>query len=271
MPGELELNSTVHNSSVCTYQDNTKNVYLLPSEMHTIQNKEDIEDIIVRKIAVSVQQCCSVHGFILSGTGSVRSRTQSNRALHKPLQIISRTVGHIPAEHLNGAFLYKVNYRVFACNPPIGVVLPMTVLDKNKLGIRCYYYPYTYDTEKNEVATGDVVKASANFVIAFLPKALHYTTSESDDSDNLTPEMLYKQEELRIDNLLNGNSATQAIVHVKVLQKRFDINDKQITTVGMLANEGYSGEAYKEAARNKTVSDEINTTEKYQLTLPLQE
>lgn len=259
MPGELKLNSTVKNSSVCTYQNDIKNVYLLPSEIHTIVQKSDIESLIVRKIAMSVQQCCSEHGFILSGVGSTRSRTQCNRELHKPLQIISRTTGHIPAEHLNGAFLYKVNYRVFACNPPIGITLPMTVLDKNKLGIRCYYYPYQYNTDTNEVSNGDVAKASSKFVIAFLPKALHYNTLIDDDTDDVSPETLYKKEEARIDSLLSNNSPTQVILHVKVLQKRFDINDKQITTVGILCNDGYTGEAYKEAARKATVQDEENT------------
>lgn len=263
MPGELELNSTVHDNSVCTYQNDIKNVYLLPSEMHTITRKSDIEDLIVRKIAMSVQQCCSEHGFILSGAGSTRSRTQSNRALNKPLQIISRTTGHIPAEHLNGSFLYTVNYRVFACNPPIGVTLPMTVLDKNKLGIRCYYYPYKYNTDKNEVSNGDVAKSSSKFVIAFLPKALHYNTSVDDDIDDVSPEELYKKEEVRIDNTLSDDGSTQVILHVKVLQKRFDINDKQITTVGILCNGGYTGEAYKDAARKATtVHDEANTVEK---------
>ena len=259
----LELNCTANDASVCSYQDDHKNVYLRPNEMHTITSKADIEDMIRRKIGLSVQQCCSEHGFVLSGIGSTRSRTQSNRALHKPLQIISRSAGEIPAEHLNGSFLYSVCYRVFACNPPIGKVLPMTVLDKNKLGIRCYYYPYQYDTEKNEVSNGDAIKASANFVVAFLPKALHYSSNhetDGNDGDVLSPDELYKREELRIDELLNSNSSKQAILHVKILQKRFDINDKQISTVGVLCNDGYTGDAYKDAVRSATTTTATTTT-----------
>lgn len=247
----LELNCTVSDASVCSYQDDKKNVYLMPSELHTIRSKADIEDLIRRKIGLSVQQCCSEHGFVLSGIGSTRSRTQSNRALHKPLKIISRSAGEIPPEHLNGSFLYKVCYRVFACNPPIHKVLPMTVLDKNKLGIRCLYYPYKYDTETNEVANSDIIKASANFVVAFLPKALHY--SSAGDGEHDSPEELYKREEARIDEL-ETNASRQAILHVKILQKRFDINDKQISTVGVLCHEGYSGLAYKESAQTSSAS-----------------
>ena len=256
----LELNCTVNDADVCSYQDDHKNVYLRPNEMHTITSKADIEDMIRRKIGLSVQQCCSEHGFVLSGIGSTRSRTQSNRALHKPLQIISRSAGEIPPEHLNGSFLYSVCYRVFACNPPIGKVLPMTVLDKNKLGIRCYYYPYQYDTDKNEVSNSDIIKASANFVVAFLPKALHYSSGQQagDDNDTVTPDELYKREEMRIDDLLNSNSSKQAILHVKILQKRFDINDKQISTVGVLCNEGYTGDAYKDSARSSATTTENN-------------
>jgi hypothetical protein len=230
--------------------------------MHTITSTTDIDDMIRRKIGLSVQQCCTEHGFILSGIGSTRSRTQSNRALHKPLQIVARSVGEIPAEHLNGAFLYNVCYRVFACNPPIGKVLPMTVLDKNKLGIRCYYYPFQYNINTNDVENSDVMKASANFVVAFLPKALHYSSGGSDvNNDNDTsPEELYKKEEARIDDLLNSGGSTQAILHVKVLQKRFDINDKQISTVGILCNDGYTGNAYTESAKQQTIDNRLLTT-----------
>lgn len=263
----LELNCTVSDTSTCSYRDDRKNVYLLPSEIHTITSTADIDDMIRRKIGLSVMQCCSEHGFILSGIGSTRSRTQSNRALHKPLQIITRSAGEIPAEHLNGSFLYNVCYRVFACNPPIGKVLPMTVLDKNKLGIRCFYYPYQYDTEKNEVANGDVMKASANFIVAFLPKALHYSSGGTNADDNsVSPEELYKKEEARIDDLLNSGGSTQAILHVKVLQKRFDINDKQISTVGMLCNDGYTGNVYKESAKQQMVENHTSNAEEHTAT-----
>ena len=241
----LELNCTVSDQSVCCYQDDCKNVYLLPSEIHTIRKQGDIEDMIRRKITLSIHQCCSEHGFVLSGVDSTRSQTQSNRALHKPLQIISRSAGHIPAEHMNGSFLYNVCYRVFACNPPIGKTLPMTVLDKNKLGIRCCYYPFQYDMEKNEVPTSDVIKASANFVVAFLPKALHHSIADGSDDASDSPAVLYQAEEQRIDEVAQRDNGTQAVIHVKILQKRFDINDKQISTVGVLCCTGYTGEAYR--------------------------
>ena len=243
----LLLNSTANDVEVCAYQKDERKIYIYPNELYLITSKNDIERLIQRKIGLLVQQCCSEHGFVLSGTGSTRSRTQSNRALYKPLKILSRTAGEIPTEHLNGTFLYNISYSVFACNPPIGKILPVTVLDKNKLGIRCYYYPYVYDMDKNEVSKSDVMKASAQFVVFFLPKVLHYNSVESTDDEDTkkSPEQLYEQEEERIDSYAESNSRSQPILHVKILQKRFDINDKQISVVGILSDDGYTGEAYK--------------------------
>ena len=243
----LLLNSTANDVEVCAYQKDARKVYIYPNELYMITSKRDIERLIQRKIGLLVQQCCSEHGFVLSGVGSTRTRTQSNRALYKPLKILSRTAGEIPAEHLNGAFLYNISYSVFACNPPIGKILPVTVLDKNKLGIRCYYYPYMYDTEKNEVSKSDVIKASSQFVVFFLPKVLHYNSVEytDDEETKQSPAQLYEQEEARIDKFSECNSYVQPILHVKILQKRFDINDKQISVVGILSDAGYTGEAYQ--------------------------
>ncbi len=229
----LQLNPTILDTAVCRYHDDTCKIYIKPHEIYTLTSKADINQLIQRKVALLIQQCCSKYGFVLSGVSSTRSMTQSNRALYKPLQIISRSVGEIPPEHLNGAFLYKICYRVFVCNPPIGKVLPVVVLDKNKLGIRCYYYPFQYDTETNTVSKSDVIKANANFIILFLPKALHYTHTSDDSEETLAD--VYNAEEERIDTIEQDDDGRQPILHVKILQKRFDINDKQISVVGVLA------------------------------------
>lgn len=241
MTATLELNSTVLDKAVCRYYDDTCKIYIKPHEIYTLTSKSDINHLIQRKVALLVQQSCSKYGFVLSGVSSTRSMTQSNRALCKPLQIVSRSVGEIPPEHLNGAFLYQICYKVFVCNPPIGKVLPVTMLDKNKLGIRCYYYPFQYDKDTNTVSKSDVIKAHANFVILFLPKALHYNHTEEGTDNTLSD--VYNAEEERIDKFAMEDSDRQPILHVKILQKRFDINDKQISAVGVLSNQG-DAEAY---------------------------
>ena len=233
MTTTLQLNSTVLDKAVCRYYDDTCKIYIKPHEMYTLTSKSAINHLIQRKVALLVQQSCSKYGFVLSGVSSTRSMTQSNRALCKPLQIVSRSVGEIPPEHLNGSFLYKICYKVFVCNPPIGKVLPVVVLDKNKIGIRCYYYPFLYNTDTNTVLKSDVIKANTNFVILFLPKALHYNHTEEGTEKTFSD--AYNAEEERIDKYAQEDSDRQPILHVKILQKRFDINDKQISVVGVLS------------------------------------
>lgn len=240
----LVLNPTV--ATVCNEIVGEQNVYLRPQELHCITGTGDVDALIARKVASTMVQSCGKDGFVLSGASSSRAERHSNHALYKPLRILTRSAGEVPAEHLNGAFVYKVCYQHYVCNPPIDVVLPAVVCEKNKLGIRAHYYPYAYDTEHNEVASGDVLRASANFLVVFLPKALHMTTQMSagddgddhddamaiDDDTTLTPQELYEREEKRIDTPHEGR---ETIVHVRILQKRFDINDKQISAVGVLA------------------------------------
>ena len=236
----LVLNPTV--ATVCNEIVGEQNVYLRPQELHSINGAGDVDALIARKVASTMMQSCGKDGFVLSGASSSRAERHSNHALYKPLRILTRSAGEVPAEHLNGAFVYKVSYQHYVCNPPIDVVLPAVVCEKNKLGIRVHYYPYEFDHERNEVASGDVLRASANFLVVFLPKALHMTTMQhtedamdTQDDDALTPQELYEREEKRIDTPHEGR---ETIVHVRIVQKRFDINDKQISAVGVLANGG---------------------------------
>lgn len=272
----LELNPTVE--LVCTDIVNESNVYLRPQELVTITTPTSVDELIEKKIGSQMVHSCSKDGFVLSSADSVRGQGKSTRALYKPLRILTRSAGDIPAEHLNGSFVYRVCYSHYVCNPPLYVVIPAVVCEKNKLGIRCHYYPYTYDTATNEVATGDVMRARAHFVAIFLPKALHCNLQMMHNEDDevvpgeggegsegggdgvddgggdraqMTPKELYEAEEARIDandsndghdtydERYGGGNGKQVIVHVKILQKRFDINDKQISAVGVLEKKGY--------------------------------
>ena len=120
----LVINSTVKNVAICSYKDDECKVYIKPYEIHTLTSLKEIDQFIQRKVALQVQQSCTKHGYVLSGFSSKHTNNGSNRELHKPLQITTRSMGEIPHEHLNGAYLYRVCYRVFVCNPPIGSVLP---------------------------------------------------------------------------------------------------------------------------------------------------
>ena len=89
-----------------------------------------------------------------------------------------------------------------------------------------------------------MIRSHANFIIIFLPKALHYNSKDNDETEKKTPIELYDEEQLRIDKLELEENNTQPIIHIKILQKRFDINDKQISAVGILTHEGYTRSAY---------------------------
>lgn len=264
----LQLNPTVR--LMCTDIVNHSNIYIRPQELVTITTPDAVDRLIEKKIGSQTVQSCSKDGYVLSSADSARSRSKSSHVLYKPLQILTRSPGEIPPEHLNGAFVYRVCYSHYVCNPPIHVVIPAVVCEKNKLGIRCHYYPYTYDRDTNEVSSGDVVRANAQFVAIFLPKALHCNlqyvgtgmgvsgvdeegVDGEGDADGAppkkSPKELYETEEARIDasesheataDTLASYSPNRVIVHVRILQKRFDMNDKQISAVGVLDATGYA-------------------------------
>jgi hypothetical protein len=274
----LELNPTV--AEVCTDVVNECSIYLRPQELVQLSEHNTVDHLIEKKLGSQIVQSCSKDGFVLSESKSIRNESRSNRALYKPLRIITRSPGEVPAEHLNGAFVYRVCYSHFVCNPPIHAVVPAVVCEKNKLGIRCHYYPYTFNTDDNTVEATDVARAGAQFLAIFLPRVLHSNLQMASDPDgdagmhdadsnslktsSLSPAELYEQEEERIDtnekeleaamsaapvheggeNEGGGGAPTtrkRTIIHVKILQKRFDINDKQISAVGVLDIGGYSG------------------------------
>lgn len=243
---------------MCTDIVNESKIYIRPQELYRLTTPDAVDRLIEQKIGAQTIQSCSKDGYVLSSAESARSKTKSTYSLYKPLRILTRSPGEIPAEHLNGAFVYRVSHSHYVCNPPIQVVIPAVVSEKNKLGIRCHYYPYTYNRDTNEVASGDVARANAHFVAIFLPKALHCNLQMADSDENIghaghdakamTPKELYETEESRIDTgeTLDTSADTgsvmpnRIIVHVRILQKRFDINDKQISAVGVLDGTGYS-------------------------------
>lgn len=269
MPALLELNPTV--DTVCSDVEDMRKVSVRPLELVRLTRSYTVDMLIEQKVGATLTQSCSKDGFVLSGPRSLRAETHANRALCKPLRILTRSSGEVPPEHLNGSFVYRVSYSHFVCNPPLGVVIPVVVTEKNKLGIRGYYYPYTYDADTNEVLGHDVARGGAQFMTVFLPKALHCSglaansgfgvddpDDDPDDPDDLdddasvpadgndsaperrNPKELYEAEEARIDANETDDAQDdyerrkRVIIHARVLQKRFDINDKQISVVAVL-------------------------------------
>ena len=224
----LALNDSVH--TVCFDKVGQANVYIRPHEIYTVDKNNTIDHILRRKVAASVTQTCSKEGYVLSGTSSQRGVSRANRLLCKPLEIISRSSGTIPHEHLNGAMVYKVCYKHLVCNPPLNVVIPVVVCDSNRMGIRCQYFPYTFNEDTQTVDAGDVIKGNANFLTIFLPKELHFNLAMDAD---YSLETLYQDTCERLEKQVD-DSQQRVIVYVRICQKRFDLNDKSIASVGVL-------------------------------------
>ena len=237
----LILNDSVHD--VCFDMIGNTSVYVRPHELYTITTQNSIDQILKRKVATLVIQTCSKDGYVLSGTASQRGVNRANRSLCKPLEIVSRSMGIVPQEHLNGALVYQVCYKHLVCNPPLNVVIPAVICDSNKLGMRCHYFPYVFDTENRTIDAGDVIKGGANFLSIFLPKALHFNLSIDSNEDAVdggethddiqTLQTLYSNEEARLNDPRRDENK-QLIVYVRICQKRFDLNDKAIATVGVI-------------------------------------
>lgn len=234
----LTLNQSV--SDVCFDTIGHARIYVRPHELYTLTDRHSVDQMLKRKVAASVVQTCSKDGYVLSGTSSQRGASRANRSLCKPLEIVSRSLGTVPHEHLNGALVYQVCYKHLVCNPPLDVVIPAVICDSNKLGMRCHYYPYSFDESTRTVDASDVAKSGANFLAAFLPKPLHFNlaidTSNAEtysESNSLTLQDLYEREEERL-NDANLDDTKRLIVYVRIRQKRFDLNDKAIATVAVL-------------------------------------
>ena len=157
----LALNSSV--PDVCFDTIGHARVYVRPHELYTLTDTRSVDQMLKRKVAASVVQTCSKDGYVLSGTASQRGASRANRALCRPLEIVSRSLGTVPHEHLNGALVYQVCYKHLVCNPPLDIVVPAVICDSNKLGMRCHYYPYTFDESTRTVDAGDVGKEVQTF------------------------------------------------------------------------------------------------------------
>ena len=210
--------------------DSTK-LYITPPEIQEISSSEDIDEMMKKKIEKKILQRCTKDGFVISSSSSISQMNRSKMA--NEISVVSRNAGISPPEHLNGSWLYTVLYKYTVCNPPVGTVVPVIVCSKNKIGMMCNLWPYRNkdvdvdDSEKITISSKQFIQGRSGFVAILLPKALHQQINVPE----CDPEELYSKYENQMETL---PSDRKLLVYVKILQKKFDINDKQISAVGIL-------------------------------------
>lgn len=206
-------------------------LYITPPEIQDISSSADIDEIMKKKLEKTLLQTCTKDGFVISSSSSLN---QMNRAkMADDITIVSRNAGVSPSEHLNGSWLYTIFYKYHVCNPPIGTIIPAIVCSTNKIGMMCNFWPYKNkmedvdDPTKITIQSKQFIQGRAGFIVILLPKALHQQINVPD----CNPNELYDKYEKQLDTLSPNK---KLLVYVKILQKKFDINDKQISAVGIL-------------------------------------
>ena len=87
------------------------------------KNIESINIILLEKLKQKLENKCSKHGFVLSNS----------------LKILSRSMGKASVGRFTGDYAFYVQIQGNVLNPPDGVVLEGEVISKNKMGIYCNY------------------------------------------------------------------------------------------------------------------------------------
>ena len=115
-----------------------------------IPNKNDIDNILLKKIKDRIGDKCIQNGFIKKNS----------------INIISRTIGIIKSEHFNGTIHYNVKIGVDLCSPSINSIVKAKVFGINQAGILCINEPLhimlSPETQDNvdiyqDIKKGDII------------------------------------------------------------------------------------------------------------------
>ena len=97
-------------------------VALTPKDMS--QEIESIDTLLSEKMQAKLEGKCSRHGYVVSGT----------------LKVLSRSMGAMERGRFTGSMLYYIQASAQVLNPPEGAQLEGVVIRKNKMGM---YVSYT--------------------------------------------------------------------------------------------------------------------------------
>jgi len=97
-------------------------VYLSPKDINRVA-KESIDSILLNHLKTKLENKCSQHGFVISGS----------------LEIISRSMGQLENGTYTGNIVYHVQTQGRVYNPANGTRITGTVLRRNKMGLYVIY------------------------------------------------------------------------------------------------------------------------------------
>ncbi len=167
-------------------------------------NKKEINDIFVNSI---LQEKVKIPAKFLSSNRYdyilKKLKLQENKCSRhgyikkNSIEICEISLGLIEYSGLQGSVIYNVKYKALVCNPIIGSIINAQIENKNQFGLLCTVKDNTSDS---------------NIIEIIIPKK-----SVSIKSD------------YNLDNLTIGD-----IISVKLLGKKFHINDSNISGIGIV-------------------------------------
>jgi DNA-directed RNA polymerase subunit E'/Rpb7 len=96
-------------------------VYITPTDLQ--KDIGSVDEIILNKLKMRLEQRCSPHGFVLPGT----------------LELLTRSAGMVDSGRFSGDWAFLVKAKGQVLNPPEGSVVSVEVLKNNKMGIYAVY------------------------------------------------------------------------------------------------------------------------------------
>ena len=102
-------------------------VALTPKDMSV--QVDSIDAVLEEKLQKKLEGKCSRHGFVVSGT----------------LKVLSRSMGAMDRARFTGSIIFHIKAEADGLNPPDGFVLEGVVIRKNKMGM---YVSYSTDKEE---------------------------------------------------------------------------------------------------------------------------
>jgi DNA-directed RNA polymerase subunit E'/Rpb7 len=122
-------------------------VALTPKDLcHDIPS---FDDLLKEKLQIKLEGKCSRHGYVISGT----------------LNVLSRSMGVMERGRFTGSILYYIQAEADVLNPPEGEVLEGVVIRKNKMGMYV-----SYNVKENQ--------SEAEALRVIVPRDLHIGNEE---------------------------------------------------------------------------------------------
>lgn len=140
-----------------------------------------IEEVLLSSLQDIYEGKCTYHGYIKPGS----------------IKIDKYSAGYVQAFSLNGDIIYKVSYYAQVCNPSIGSIIRVKVINMNKYGILA---EASVKVGNKDVPVLEVIIAKT---------------------------MIKTENEINVDSISVGD-----VINVEILGKKYELQDKKISVIG---------------------------------------